>query len=570
MKIINRLYRLVRNQKSVFWIFLFMLILPNCIMFFTESTSWLTRAIGVLLPLACYWGALTFNKRPGIMFWWLFLFIFLDAFEIVLLFLFGESPIAVDMFLNVVTTNVTEVDELLSNLVPAVGFVCVVYITGMVLSVISIRNEKTLSDSFRRSQRWRAGALLAVSLVALAVNYFIDNRFAMRNDIFPVNGVYNMGLSGVRLYDDITYDERSRDFTFNAVSSRPDSLPEVYVLVVGETLRADNLGIYGYERNTTPCLSARADGLVTFSDVITMSNTTHKSVPLLLTAVASQHDYDSLYTQKGIITAFAEAGYRTAFYSNQRRNHSFIDHLGCEAQEVKFLKDDVSIGDNVLDIELLHLLDNRLDRYDGGKLFIVLHCYGSHFNYYDRYPREQAVFKPDGIQSAEKRYRDELINSYDNTAHYADLILGRVIERLDSLHVPAAMLFTSDHGEDIYDDKRGRFLHASPLPTYYQLRVPLLVWTSSAYREHFAGKSHTLRAHARRPVSSNMVTFHTLLDLAGVRANKFDPTCALSNEAFVAGERYYVNDHNEFRTLDNCGLKKLDIDCFNRSGLRFP
>ena len=99
-----------------------MLILPNLVMFFTEPTTALTRIIQIVLPLSFYGFALTFNKKPGVMFWWLFLFIFIDAFQIVLLHLFGESPIAVDMFLNVVTTNATEVNELLGNLIPAVLF----------------------------------------------------------------------------------------------------------------------------------------------------------------------------------------------------------------------------------------------------------------------------------------------------------------------------------------------------------------------------------------------------------------------------------------------------------------
>ena len=69
------------------------------------------------------------------------------------------------------------------------------------------------------------------------------------------------------------------------------------------------------------------EGVVTFTDVLTQSNTTHKSVPMLLSA-ASAEDYDCLYRQKGIITAFKEAGFHTAFFSNQLPNHSFIVFFG--------------------------------------------------------------------------------------------------------------------------------------------------------------------------------------------------------------------------------------------------
>ena len=100
-------------------------------------------------------------------------------------------------------------------------------------------------------------------------------------------------------------------------------------MVIGETSRAANWSIYGYNRNTNPELT-KIKGLTAFSHVLTESNTTHKSVPMLMSSVTA-HDFNSIYRQKGIITAFKEAGYRTAFFSNQRYNHSFIDFFGKEA-----------------------------------------------------------------------------------------------------------------------------------------------------------------------------------------------------------------------------------------------
>lgn len=82
-------------------------------------------------------------------------------------------------------------------------------------------------------------------------------------------------------------------------------------MVVGETSRALNWQLYGYERETNPLL-VQQSGLVAFPKVLTESNTTHKSVPMLLSDVTAC-SYDSIYHRKGIITAFKEAGFRTAF-----------------------------------------------------------------------------------------------------------------------------------------------------------------------------------------------------------------------------------------------------------------
>lgn len=107
-------------------------------------------------------------------------------------------------------------------------------------------------------------------------------------------------------------------------------------MVVGETSRALNWQLYGYERETNPLL-VQQSGLVAFPKVLTESNTTHKSVPMLLSDVTAC-SYDSIYHRKGIITAFKEAGFRTAFFSNQRFNHSFIDFFGREADTFDFIK----------------------------------------------------------------------------------------------------------------------------------------------------------------------------------------------------------------------------------------
>lgn len=554
----------------LFWAFLIMLTLPNVVMFFTESTGVLTRIVQIILPLALYWIAMTFSNKPGRMFWWLFLFIFIDAFQIVLLYLFGESPIAVDMFLNVITTNPTEVDELLGNLIPAVSTVFIIYGGGIVVSIFSLKNKDVLTPEFIKRQRKYGFIALAPALALLGVNYLVDKKFAAEDDLFPVNGCYNLGLSVDRYIDGANYLETSRSFTFDAASERADSLPEVYVMVIGETVRACNMGIYGYERNTTPHLSSMGQELAVCRDAVTMSNTTHKSVPLLLTAVGSEK-FDSLYTQRGIFTAMDEAGYRTSFYSNQRRNHSFIDYLGSEAQDVVFATDSIVMGQNLSDDVLLGLFDKRLKQYKGEKLFIVLHCYGSHFTYSDRYPAEGAYFTPDNIVSAKKEYRPNLINAYDNTIRYADNFLWQIASKLEALNVPAVMMFTSDHGEDIFDDSRNRFLHASPIPTYYQLRVPFVLWSSKAYMSQFPGKWENVRNHCDKPVSTNMIAFHTMLDLAGVKAKCFMPSLALGNDKYTAPKvRLYVNDHNEYRTMDNAGLKQLDIDQFKKNGLQYP
>ena len=67
----------------------------------------------------------------------------------------------------------------------------------------------------------------------------------------------------------------------------------------------------------------RLDGLVHFTDVVTQSNNTHKSVPIILSA-ASAENYGVIYDEKSIVTAFKEAGFRTLVIANQKLTTSMI------------------------------------------------------------------------------------------------------------------------------------------------------------------------------------------------------------------------------------------------------
>lgn len=69
-------------------------------------------------------------------------------------------------------------------------------------------------------------------------------------------------------------------------------------MVIGETSRAANWQLYGYNRNTNPKLST-VENLIHFSDVLTQSNTTHKSVPMLLSNASALH-YDCIYQEKAL------------------------------------------------------------------------------------------------------------------------------------------------------------------------------------------------------------------------------------------------------------------------------
>ena len=430
---------------------------------------------------------------------------------------------------------------------------------------MSIVRKRKLPEAFIRRERRRSRYALIVGILSLGAAYLFDSRYELKSELYPANVCYNIALAFQRTAQTQNYHKTSKDFTFHAKSTHSADEREIYVMVVGETSRACNWSIYGYGRNTNPEL-LNTDGLTAFSHVLTESNTTHKSVPMLLSSVSASN-FDSIYHQKGIITAFKEAGYQTAFFSNQRYNHSFIDFFGKEADTYDFIKENAGDSNyNPSDDELLKSVAKELKK-GKNRQFIVLHTYGSHFNYRERYPADQAFFLPDMPVDAEVKYKDNLVNAYDNSIRYTDNFLMRLIHMLQTQDCNAAMIYTSDHGEDIFDDSRHLFLHASPVPSYYQIHVPFLIWMSDSYRQAYPSLSAAAQANKQKNVSSSVSFFQTMLELGGVETPYRNDSLSVISALFTEKGRVYLNDHNKACTLDDIGMCKEDFIMLEKKGI---
>ena len=299
----------------------------------------------------------------------------------------------------------------------------------------------------------------------------------------------------------------------------------------------------------------------------------------MLLSAASAEDFERLFHEKGILAAFKEAGFHTVFISNQQPNHSFIDFLGEQADEHYFLKtEDASKGNHYdagdhYDADLLKKLDEILSEADASssahyryrKLFVVLHTYGSHFNYQERYPRSFAYFKPDSRSEAKPENRQDLLNAYDNTIRYTDYILHGIVERLQNwekvqakalaktqaktdgvyCQPTSAMLYTSDHGENIFDDDRRLFLHAAPKASDYELHVPFIIWTSEGFGNEYPNTWKALGENRTKQVQTSLSAFHTMLGIGGIRTPYRLDEYSVASGKYHPARLLYLDDHDE-------------------------
>lgn len=537
----------VMGKKIIILYTFIALLIPNVVLCFTERLTLAASLCNILLPGSLILLVVSSSRNLGRNIWLLFPYFFFAAFQIVLLNLYGRSIIAVDMFLNLVTTNVNEASELLGNLLMIIGVIVVIYVPLLTWAGVKWHNKVELDKPLMKRTRVAGIILLIVGLVGLGFAYADkDDDYAVEDDLFPVNVFYNVYLAIQRTVKTASYHKTSADFKFGSRATHPADYKEIYIAIIGETSRAENWQLSGYDRPTTPLLSSRND-LFTGANALSESNTTHKSVPMLLSTLSARNFNDEIYKTKSIITAFKEAGFKTAFLSNQRRNHSFIDFFGEEADTTIFIKEEGINSDMNIpeDLRLLPLLDEIVAK-GGDKQLIVLHTYGSHFNYKDRYTGDEPYFTPDDYRDAGESNRIKLLNAYDNSLRVTDRLIASCIEKLDSMPgLTGGIIYTSDHGEDIYDDSNGRFLHASPLPTIHQVHVPLVLWLSPALKSLDPEKWETLGRNMSKFISTSRSFTPTLADMAGIRSEKIDETHSLFSPLYNPGEPVYLDDHNE-------------------------
>ncbi len=538
------------------------LIVPNIGLAFTEGYSWWSNEVLILLPLGIYMMTSVALRRSGIVIWLAFPLTFLCAFQIVLLYLFGNSVIATDMFTNVLTTNPGEAGELLSNIYPSVILVIVLYLPILWLATRELRHRRYISHKARKFIALSGAVIASAGALLLWPAYHVsEDKHVLRNEIFPVNVCYNIGVCASELRKTINFKETSADFTYEAERTREIEGREIYVYIIGEASRAMSWELFGSNRKTNPELSQVKD-LAVFRNVLTQSNTTHKSVPMILSSTSAQ-EHPELYLRKGLPALFNEVGFETWFISNQSPQGAMIDHLAFDANHVKFL------SAPRFDMQLLDEMQKAVRESNSKKILFVLHCYGSHFSYHQRYPREFAKYLPDDDVAISEKHIATLRNSYHNSILYTDHFLGQTIKYLSSLDDTAsALLYCADHGEDLLDDDRKRFLHASPTTTAYQLYVPMIGWFSEKYTANYPDRCRLAQEHEMCAATSHSM-FHTMADIASIKSPYIDLGVSLVSDQFVKGApRYYLNDHNEAVPFVKTGLKKQDMEVFRKLGIR--
>lgn len=301
----------------------------------------------------------------------------------------------------------------------------------------------------------------------------------------------------------------------------------VTVIVLGETARAMNFSLNGYQRNTNPELSQQ-NGLINFTNVQSCGTATAVSVPCLFSNLG-RADYSETQakSQEGMLDVLSHAGFGVLWRNNNSGCKGTCDRVEYEDFSKPVAGDPLCTTEECYDEYMLKGLPERI-RSSQKDMVIVLHQKGSHGPaYWKRYPEAFKRFGPVcETNELQKCSSESIVAAYDNSILYTDHFISKVIDMLRKIgnedKFDTSLVYFSDHGESLGES--GMYLHGAPymISPVEQRHVPFMVWLSDGFRSRFRIDTTCLAARSNQSFSHDNV-FHSTLGMLNVNTAVYNP-----------------------------------------------
>lgn len=430
-----------------------------------------------------------------------------------------------NMLINSLQTDQAEAMGLMS-----LSFLIRVVFLGIVPAVIvakiSIKKASLSQALWQRA----AAFLLAVGLIIICLLPFGDqyatffrHHKIVRSYVNPITPVY----SAIKLTTDYIDElRRPNTLTPHAIDAKRQALgvhakPKLMVFVVGETVRADHVGLNGYERETMPRLAKNPD-VYSFNNATSCGTATAYSVPCMFSyANRDDFDIDSAEDHENVIDTLNKQGVKVVWRDNNSSSKGVADRVTFENYKTAALNPSCDV--ECRDIGMLHDFDKLVtlnaDHKVSQDTLIMLHQMGNHGPaYFQRYPKSFEKFKPVCMTNElSKCTPQSVINGYDNAIYYTDYFLDSVIKTLENYEkrYDVTMIYVSDHGESLGENNI--YLHGLPyaIAPRAQKHIPVIIWSPNSN----GIDNRQLSQMTRHPVSHDFIT-PTLLEFFGISTNE--------------------------------------------------
>lgn len=347
---------------------------------------------------------------------------------------------------------------------------------------------------------------------------------------------------------------------FENLTDANGNTPRTLVLVIGESTTRSRMGIYGYERDTTPLIEQfRKDNpdFLAFNDVVSSRPYTIEILQQALTLADEKHP-DLYLSKPSLIHLMKQAGYKTFWITNQQtmtKRNTMLTMFSKQADEQFYMNNDRNQSSRQYDSSVFEPFKNVLND-PAEKKFIVIHLLGTHMKYELRYPEgeEYQRFKDKtGVNFNLDNDKLKVYNSYDNAVAFNDFVTTELFKLFKNSDPNGFILYFSDHGEEVYQtaphDVLGRNERA---PTRAMYTVPFMLWQSPKW---LVSHPNHFESYVNRKFSTQDL-IHTWSDLAGLSFDDYQPEKSIVNEKFAQPTRWIGDPHGKEGLTDFDQLAK--------------
>lgn len=441
--------------------------------------------------------------------------------------LFYGIHIDEDMLINILQTNTGEASALI-NVKLIVWFI----IFGLLPSLFVVFFIKIKKIPLLKSVLSRVINIIVSAIILGAMYWFLLGGYSLllktNKDsldlISPTNYIYSTAtIIADSLHQKEAFIHIGEDAKRIAPADGAGQKKKLLIIVVGETSRAQNFSLNGYERETNPLLKKHQD-LVNFEKARSCGTATAVSVPCMFSNM-EREDFSrsDAINQDNLLDILARTGINVLWKENDGGCKDVCTRIPTIELDKVEPKEACPRG-LCHDIKLLDGLDKYINQRKDDTV-IVLHTNGSHGPlYYERYAKAQAPFIPACESSqVDNCPKDQLINAYDNTIVNVDYVLDatiKLLKRHDN-RFATAMFYMSDHGESLGENNT--YLHGAPysFAPDEQTHIPMIFWLSDSFLKNQHINKTCLLDKAKNKKVSHDNLFHTSLGAMNVSTTEY-------------------------------------------------
>ncbi len=333
-----------------------------------------------------------------------------------------------------------------------------------------------------------------------------------------------------------------RPFAKDYLRVDKESVPYV-VLIVGESVSRNFMGVYGYALPNTPFLSSlknrerereRSQNLFVFENVISAFASTAPVLQTLLNYSDVENRHTPWYFQRSLGDIFKLAGYQTFWLTNQNPAQANNAYKLLPERFKNFYR---TSSLDTSDGALLGLFEQKVKPQLGTKNVAVFHLMGSHVFYTDRFPKSFAKFTPEQIHSTHLKQADrQILADYVNSIYYTDHVLQEIFALFKNKE--ALIIYLSDHAQDMFESGN-TYGHRCSI---YGVQIPFIIYVTDLFKQKHPSKVQQLAQAVHKPFMSDDL-IHTLLPLVGIHTkDHLESKNLLSPKFNEKRKRIYCDD----------------------------